>query len=259
MDLKEIGEISRAFIEQYEELERSANRLLMSNSSTKLGDYKLRYQDDLGALDRTDFENFLNRGKHLTPILNVLTKKTTIKLRWSQYHPAPKALQLKIVLMRIVAGALLVYCDPLSFGYDAIVAGNAKPNLPNKQNKKRAEKLLAGLDKQGITLSLHTRIELIRISAGEYPKQAPDYIANNKRLLAKTLVREIAILSNALLIIDNKHANRLPIAITHKILSIVNASFSDEWVGKCQKLFDGQDDNALTDHMVILRDMTKDL
>ena len=98
MDLKEIGEISRAFIEQYEELERSANRLLMSNSSAKLGDYKLRYQDDLGALDRTDFENFLNRGKHLTPILNVLTKKTTIKLRWSQYIPLLKRFNSKLCL-----------------------------------------------------------------------------------------------------------------------------------------------------------------
>ena len=93
MDLKEIGEISRAFIEQYEELERNANRLLMSNSSAKLGDYKLRYQDDLGALDRTDFENFLNRGKHLTPILNVLTKKrlsnsagANTKIAATQFH-----------------------------------------------------------------------------------------------------------------------------------------------------------------------------
>ena len=239
-------------------LERSADRLLLSNSSTRLDDYKLGYQESLDALHGTDFETFLNNENHLTPMLDHLTRKTNTKLRWSQYHPAPEALQLKLVLMRIVSGALLVYCDPLSFGHDAIAAGNTKPNLPNKQNKKRAEKLLAGLNKQGITLSLRTRIELTRISAGEYPKQDPDYITNNKRLLAKTLVREIAILSNALLIIDNKHANRLPIAITHKILSIVNASFSDEWVGKCQKLFDGQDDNALTDHMVILRDMTKD-
>ncbi len=75
MEPKEIGEISRDFIEKYTKLERSVDRLLLSNSSTRLDDYKLRYQKDLDVLHSTDFETFLNREKHLTPMLDVLTKK----------------------------------------------------------------------------------------------------------------------------------------------------------------------------------------
>jgi len=253
MNLKEIGAISRDFIEQYEKLERSADRLLMSNSSTKFDDYKLRYQEDLDALDGTDFETFLNNGGHLTYILKIVSPKTSITLRWSQNHPAPKALQLNLVLMRIVAGALLVYCDPLSFGYDAFLTGSATANLPSELNKKRAGELLMGLDEQGITLSLNSIIELKRIALGECPQKFPDLIENKQELIARNLVREIAILSNALLIIDNGHANRLPVAITHRILSIANIGFSAPWVREHQKSFDGYMDGALTDNMIIMR------
>ena len=251
MELKEIGEISRDYIEKYTKLERSADRLLLTNSSTRLDDYKQRYQRDLDALHGTDFETFLNREKHLTPMLDVLTKKKNIKLRWSQYHLAPEALQLKLVLMRIFAGALLVYCDPLSFGYDAFLTGSAKANLPSDLNKKRFAEALMGLDEQGLTISLNTRIELKRIALGKCAQKFPDLIENKAPLIARNLVREIAILSNVLLIIVNGHANRLPIKITHRILSIVNPRYQDGWVRKHQVSFDGQMNGALTDNMII--------
>jgi len=55
MQLKEIGYISRDFIERYEKLERSANRLLSTNSDTKIDECKLCYQQNLDAVDGTDF------------------------------------------------------------------------------------------------------------------------------------------------------------------------------------------------------------
>jgi hypothetical protein len=251
MELKKIGEISRDYIEKYMKLERSADRLLLSSSSTRLDDYKLGYQESLDALHGTDFETFLINENHLTPMLDHLTKKTNTKLRWSEYHPAPEALQLKLVLMRIVSGALLVYCDPLSFGYDAFLTGSAKANLPSDLNKKRFAEALMGLDDQGLTISSNTRIEMKRIALGKSAQKFPDLIENKQQLIEKNLLREIAILSNVLLAIDNGHANRLPIAITYKILSIANINFKEGWVMKHQKPFDGQMDGALSDNMII--------
>jgi hypothetical protein len=252
MELKKIGEISRDYIEKYMKLERSADRLLLSSSSARLDDYKLGYQESLDALHGTDFETFLINENHLTPMLDHLTKKTNTKLRWSEYHPAPEALQLKLVLMRIVSGALLVYCDPLSFGYDAFLTGSAKANLPSDLNKKRFAEALMGLDDQGLTISSNTRIEMKRIALGKSAQKFPDLIENKQQLIEKNLLREIAILSNVLLIINNGHANRLPIKITHRILSIVNPRYKDSWVRKHQVSFDGQMNGALTDNMIIM-------
>ena len=122
MEPKEIGEISRDFIEKYTKLERSVDRLLLNNSSTRLDDYKLRYQKDLDVLQSTDFETFLIREKYLAYILKTLAPRK-ISPRWIIYHDAPEPLLLKLSIMRIIAGALLVYSDPLSFGYDAASVG----------------------------------------------------------------------------------------------------------------------------------------
>ena len=184
-------------------------------------------------------------------MLDHLTKKTNTKLRWSEYHPVPETLQLKLVLMRIVSGALLVYCDPLSFEYDAFLTGSAKANLPSDLNKKRFAEALMGLDDQGLTISLNTRIEMKRIALGKSAQKFPNLIENKQQLIERNLLREIAILSNVLLIIDNGHANRLPIAITYKILSIADISLKVGWIMKHQKPFDGQKDGALSDNMII--------
>ena len=109
-----------------------------------------------------------------------------------------------------------------------------------------------GLDDQGLTISLNTRIEMKRIALGKSAQKFPDLIENKQQLIEKNLLREIAILSNVLLAIDNGHANRLPIAITYKILSIADISLKVDWIMKHQKPFDGQKDGALSDNMIIM-------
>jgi len=252
MDLKEIGEISRDFIEQYRKLERRADRLLLSNSKTRLDDCRLRYQKDLDALDSTDFESFLNRGKHLAYILEIIAPRK-ISFRWIIYPDAPEPLLLKLSIMRIIAGALLVYSDPLSFGYDAASVGAIKPNLLDIKTQKDTARLLARFDDKAVPVSLHTKVELMRIARGEHPQRTPDFI-ENKELSAQSLIRELSILSNAFLFIDNKKAHRLPSAVTHRILSIVDAPGCDRWIAKYQKPFDDQVGGALTDDMIIMGD-----
>lgn len=58
MDPKQIGVISRDFIEKYTNLERSVDRLLLTNSSARIDYSKLCYQKDLDALHGTNFETF---------------------------------------------------------------------------------------------------------------------------------------------------------------------------------------------------------
>ena len=252
MEPKEIGEISRDFIEKYTKLERSVDRLLLSNSSTRLDDYKLRYQKDLDVLHSTDFETFLIRGKHLAYILKTLAPRK-ISPRWIIYHDASEPLLLKLAIMRIISGALLVYSDPLSFGYDAASVGAIKPNLLDIKTQKDTERLLARFDDKAVPISLHTRAELMRITRGEHPQRTPDFI-ENKELSAQFLIRELSILSNAFLFIDNSKAGRLPKTVTHRILSIVDADGCARWIDKYQKPFDDQVSGALTDNMTVLVD-----
>ena len=252
MDPKEIGEISRDFIEKYTKLERSVDRSLLSNSSTRLDDYKLRYQKDLDVLHGTDFEAFLIRGKHLAYILEILAPRK-ISPRWVIYHDAPQPLLLKLAIMRIIAGALLVYSDPLSFEYDAASVGAIKPKLLDIKTQKDTERLLVRFDDKAVPISLHTRAELMRIARGEHPQRTPDFI-ENKELSAQSLLRELSILSNAFLFIENSKAGRLPKTVTHRILSIVDADGCPRWIDKYQKPFDDQVSGALTDDMTVLVD-----
>jgi len=252
MDPKQIGVISRDFIEKYTNLERSVDRLLLTNSSARIDYSKLCYQKDLDALHGTNFETFLIRGKHLTYILDILAPRE-ISPRGINYHDAPQPLLLKLAIMRIIAGALLVYIEPLSFGYDAASVGAIKPKLLDIKTQKDTERLLARFDDKAVPVSLNTRVELMRIARGEHPQRTPDFV-ENKELSAQSLIRELSILSNAFLFIDNKKKHRLPKAVTHRILSIVDAPASERWIAKYEKPFDDQVSGALTDDMIIMRD-----
>jgi hypothetical protein len=93
----------------------------------------------------------------------------------------------------------------------------------------------------------------MRITRGEHPQRTPDFI-ENKELSAQFLIRELSILSNAFLFIDNSKAGRLPKTVTHRILSIVDADGCPRWIDKYQKPFDDQVSGALTDDMAVLMD-----
>ena len=161
--------------------------------------------------------------------------------------PIDECREFELVLLRIIAGAFIVYLDPLRFDQHGTEVGVSKVIRPSKRLQGLSKALLAELDSHNLAIS--GIADLIDLANGEPPQKLHRQLeSSDSKTRIKMLVREISLLSKKYLIIENGKANRFPEIGIQKILELLDADIvGGRTISNYQAEFDGSDDEPLTD------------
>jgi hypothetical protein len=170
-------------------------------------------------------------------VITILNTKK-IKVSKKQSSIGSEAALLKLAVLRLIAGAVQVYCDTLYSPDEAVEAGLAKQLTPNKRATKLAKNLLDEIRTAGAKISWLS--DLQRLADGE-----PFHAVVTPDTRIKAVVREISLLSHELFDINNNKASRFPTAAIHRILDIVGVSPSESTVVNHQRLYDKSSPSGL--------------
>lgn len=253
MKLKALADISERFIDHYELFEFLVYGDYRSiNASLWTTDMRFWFNFHLDKLAETKLEAVLNTksddgqydGKAYDRIKRELrSAKITVKEKYQ--NQIPEARLLELATLRLIAGAILAYGDPLRDYNRALESGVLETLTPSPKAQKAAKTLLEELKDQGLHLKTEHDALLDRIAFGEHPYSQPQLI-ENKKLSIKNLVREVSVLSKQLFIIENQKENRFPVKSIQRILDIVSSKASDRTIANHQSLFDDSKKLALS-------------
>jgi hypothetical protein len=208
----------------------------------------------------TAFEALLKKESRYNRILHELKNKNIAVRphhdlqRLSQFvngddekYPINKGREFELVLLRIIAGAFIVYLDPLRFSHHGTQVGVSKVIRPSNRVQALSKTLLAELASQNLAISGMS--DLIDLANGESPQKLyPQIESSDSKTKIKVLVREISLLSKKYLIIKNGKANRFPEIGIQKILELIDADIVvGRTISNYQAEFDGSDEEPLTD------------
>ena len=253
MKLKALADISERFIDHYELFEflvygdyRSIDAALWTT------DMRFWFNFHLDKLAETKLEAVLNTksddgqydGKAYDRIKREL-RSAQITVKEKYQNQIPEARLLELATLRLIAGAILAYGDPLRDYNRALESGVLEILTPSSKAQKAAKTLLEELKDQGLHLKSEHDALLDRIAFGEHPYSQPQLI-ENKKLSIKNLVREVSVLSKQLFIIENQKENRFPVKSIQRILDIVSSKASDRTIANHQSLFDDSKKLALS-------------
>jgi hypothetical protein len=245
MELREIADITEKFINLYGQFEVNLDGMCKKmDASLWTEDMRFLLDRSLGTMAGTEFEAYITAksddtgydGKACDHIKRMLySRKISVKTKYQNQIPEERLLELAV--LRLVAGAVQAYVDPIRDYYKALKSGVAKTLTPSKKAQKAAQLILDEFYDQGIRVnSLDTRM-FERIARGEHPKSLPQVTEDNKASI-KILVREVSLLSKQLFIINNSKESRFPVKSIQRILDVVGASASPRTIADHQSLFD---------------------
>jgi hypothetical protein len=198
-----------------------------------------RYKESLKRLENTDFENLLVTGdekpdgydgRSLRRVITILNNKG-IGVSQRQSGIAAESILLRLAVLRLIAGAVQVYCDSLRWPDGAVEAGVAKQLNPSQKATKLAEKLLNEIRTIGAEISWIDYLQRLADGKSFYPVIPPD-------MRVRACIREISFLSRELFDINNNKASRFPTSAIHRILDIVGVSVSESTIVNHQRLYD---------------------
>ena len=198
-----------------------------------------RYKDSLKTLENTDFENLLVAGDEkpdgydghsLRRVITILNNKG-IGVSQRQTDIGAESVMLNLAVLRLIAGAVQVYCDSLRWPDEAVEAGVAKQLYPSPRSPKLAEKLLNEIRSIGAEISWIDDLQRLADGKPFYPVIPPD-------IRVRACIREISFLSRELFDINNNKASRFPTSAIHRILDIVGVSVSESTIVNHQRLYD---------------------
>lgn len=231
---------------------------------TKLyqGDSRLaqQFKDDMSALEKSDLEVYLKdigaygrismalgAGKIKAKPAVVSYPASLVRSGYEQVFLNEER-QLELAVMRVVAGGLIVFLNPLQFSDRGVEAGAAKLVVPTKRARKLASSLLEELHPQFLQEGGAATEWVKKIARGEN-KKINNPVETTLELQRRGLVREASLISNQLLIINNGKANRLPARVIKIILGMLGddaADVSDKTIGNYQSKYDGSEEDYLT-------------
>ena len=198
-----------------------------------------RYKESLKRLENTDFENLLVTGdekldgydgRSLSRVIKILDTRG-IGVSQRQSGIGAKSVILRLAVLRLIAGAVQVYCDSQRLPDVAVEAGIAKQLNPSQKASKLAEKLINEIRTIGAEISWIADLQRVADGQSFYPLIPPEF-------RVKACVREISILSRELFDINNNKASRFPTSAIHRILDIVGVNVSESTIVNHQRLFD---------------------
>ena len=245
MELREIADITERFIKLYEQFEVNLDGMCKDmDASFWTEDMRLLLDRSLGNMAETKFEAFVTTksddtgydGKACDHIKRMLCSRK-ISVKTKHQNQIPEARLLELAVLRLMAGAIQAYTDPIRDYHKALKLGVAKILTPSKKAQKAAKLILDEFYDQGITINKVDTAMFERITRGEHPKRFPQVTEDNKASI-KILVREVSVLSKQLFIIDNNKENRFPVKSIQRILDVVGASASPRTIADHQSLFD---------------------
>ena len=136
---------------------------------------------------------------------------------------APQEDERRWAIMRLVAGAMLIRADPMTFAAAGFRLGKIKKILPNEATKKAATAFLNSTTAQGLELPKLMPWWLDRIINGNHPLDRDQYespgdidIVRLRHLVA----REVVLLSKRLLHVDNGKKKNIPVKAVDGILRL---------------------------------------
>lgn len=198
-----------------------------------------RYKKSLKRLENTDFENLLVTGDEkpdgydgcsLRRVITILNNRGIV-VSQRQSGIGAESVLLRLAVLRLIAGAVQVYCDSQRLPDEAVEAGVAKQLNPSQKASKLAEKLLNEIRTIGAEISWIGDLQRVADGQSFYPVIPPEF-------RVKACVREISFLSRELFDIKNNKASRFPTSAIHRILDIVGVSVSESTIVNHQRLFD---------------------
>ena len=219
-----------------------------------------KFKDDMSALETSDLETHLKEIGTYARIFMALgankikaepaTVSYPASLVKSGYEQVflDEERQLELAVLRLVAGALTVFLNPLQFSGRGVEAGAAKLVVPTKRARKLASSLLEELHPQFLQEGGAATEWVKKIARGENEK-INNPVETTLELKRRGLIREVSLISNELLIINNGKANRLPARVIKIILGMLGedaADVSDKTIGNYQSKYDGSGEWYLT-------------
>ena len=253
MELKALADISERFIEHYEQFEVLVGDMCKdADASLWTEDMRFWFNHSLEKLAGTKLETVLNTksddgrydGKAYDRIKRELrSSKISVKHKYQSQLPEERLLELAI--LRLIAGAILAYGDPIRDYKRALKSGALDVLTPSSKAQKAATTLLSELKDQGLYLETEHDVLLEKIAFGEHPYSQPQLV-ENKKLSIKNLVREVSVLSKQLFNIENQKENRFPVKSIQRILDVVGGTAAPRTIANHQSLFDDSDELALS-------------
>ena len=201
------------------------------------------YWNSIEHLKNHAFESAL----HNNPIYNLFSNKVSrVHLHECFQGSHDDEWLLKIFLLRVIAGALDMYSDPLKENSEphfqrrrqALDAGLGTLISPNESTAKAAKRLIKHIETSGAEIDWMDKLEDV---ADRKP-----YSTTNKTSPLKALVRETALLSKVLLNTSNSHAGRFPTSAIQNILEFVDDDVTDESIRRYQEQYDHSDEKYLS-------------
>jgi hypothetical protein len=253
MELKALADISERFIDHYEMFEFLVySDYKGMDASLWTTDMRFWFNFHLDKLAETKLETALSTksddgqydGMAYERIKReLLSSKITVKEKYQNQIPEVRLLEL--ATLRLVAGAILVYADPLRHDKRALECGVVEILTPSPKAQKAAKTLLEELKDQRLYLAPDHEISLGRIAFGKHPYSQPQLV-ENKKMSIKNLVREVSLLSKQLFIIKNNKKKRFPVKSIQRILDVVGDTASPRTIADHQSLFDDVEKMALS-------------
>lgn len=253
MDLNVLANHSERYIDHYEQLEAlfyGDYKNLEGSLWTE--DMRFWFNLNLKKLIKTKLEIAISTksddvkydGKAYERIKReLLLSNVRVKNKYQSLIPESQLLELAV--LRLIAGAIITYADPLRNYSSAVNAGIAKVLTPTHKAQKAAKTLLGELTTQKLYLGQEFESSLEKIAFGENPNSEPQLVVD-KKLRVKNLVREVSLLSKQLFTIENNKENRFPVKSIQRILDIVGDNASPRTIANHQSLFDGTEKPALS-------------
>jgi hypothetical protein len=213
------------------------------------------------GLKITPFEDYLKGLSMFDRFLRVLLSKNLAVRCQDVAYPAAMVKEgckikrlsegrvFELAAIRVMAGALVVYLDPLRFVRRGIEAGAVKAVKPNEKTRKAATALLTALDMQSLKINGGFRGELVRLGQGDVAPFNPS-IETTTDLRRKGLIREVCLLSKQIFKTSNGKPKRFPIGAIQSILAIIGDDAEDvaeRTIIYNQKLYDNSEEQPLTD------------
>lgn len=151
---------------------------------------------------------------------------------------------LRICLLRVVAGAIEMYDNPLREDMriekqqQALDANLGKLLIPDQRTAKAASRLIENIHRSGASISWMSQLQDI---ANRKP-----YSLVNSIEPKMALVREVSLLSKMLLNTSNGHKGRFPTSAIQNILEFINEEMSDSGIQYHLERYEDSDEKPLS-------------
>lgn len=185
--------------------------------------------------NKTKIEKYLATQKSFINAKSYLLKgeKATIRmLKGEVLHPLiTEEREFDLAFVRIIAGAMLVYHNPERFRHHAVKTGAIQSVTPDSKIQDLARELTERLADQKIKQPRGLGIALENLSEGRLPRSHDVQYSKELKGQRQAFVREITLLAQKCLLIDNGKKNRFPPAAILSAFGLVEQHENEKMVG----------------------------